>query len=399
MRNQILRSFFCLVLGGALFGCHIKRSGDASGSFSTTGASDNSEKVKFKVYFGDFEKDLKNLIMSEGGKVDSTSAVAGASLNLISNGQDPISDINQMAPVPVSPDLKWPMPPRSIMNNDAGIEHAFTSQVGFEGSFESVIKVAAVDSLTITSRVVKQLFLIKNTPNNTDPMTERKEVPLPGGGARMEVRPYVKDGYDYVGLCTYTLVSETTNRLLGSITMSGNGFTAMKDFTDRVKLTLYTSYFKVTEKDTVRGLIDRCSASYSEDVKKELRRNLGRLLEGTFNYNASAPKSNESVFVNSSLFGPKVERIYLKGKHWNSLKAAITTKAGNIVTVDGKFEHSIRAQNDDIVNYHCEMDGINPIKSSVNFRQRSAIYNYKAAARDIVNMVCHDAYVDFNGLP
>ncbi|MBF0442403.1 MAG: hypothetical protein HQK54_10905 [Oligoflexales bacterium] len=339
--------------------------------------------LEFRIYHGDLISDLKK-------KFGNDSKV----LTLVNGAQDSIDDVNQLEPAAMNSNVVWPTPPRAIYNSDTGVEFAFSVHLGYEGSVLDIVNVAAVNTMTLTQRVVKQLFLIKHTAHGTEQMLTTAAMNSPDGEKISVIKPDVSDGGTYVGLCVHTLNFETSNKFLSSLKIAGNGFTSTTLSIDKISLAEWSSYFNIDDNDTLTSLENLCKESFTEKVRRSLADDMKKAIIAKYELSFD-PNGNtaEATAVNSILYGPETKRLKLKGHHWNFRKGKIV-KSGDTVTLGGSFMRSIRGLRDDQVNYSCSVKDPLNFETSVSFIDRSLQKNYKNAARDLVKMFCHDAYVE-----
>ncbi|MBF0440850.1 MAG: hypothetical protein HQK54_03000 [Oligoflexales bacterium] len=350
------------------------------------GAEEVSYKgpLEFTIYHGDIISDLKKKYGGSSG-----------GLSLVNGGQDSVGDVNMVEPAPMNEDVKWPKAPRVIFNSDVGAEFAFSVHLGYEGNLLDIVKVAGVDTLTLTQRVIKQLFLIKHIEDGKGRMFVKTIEKDEDGKEREVVKPDISDKEAYVGICVHTLNFETSNKFLSSLKIAGNGFTSTSLSSDRISMSAWSGYFNIDSKDSLVSLENLCKGSFSQKVKDNLADDLKRAIIAQYGISFDVNGSlTETTAVNSTLYGPGIDRLKLRGHHWNFRKGKIR-KSGNSVSLEGSFIRSIKGLRDDEVKYSCSVNDTLNFEPEVSFVDRSFQYDYKNAAKEVVRMFCHDAYVEF----
>lgn len=308
---------------------------------------------------------------------------------------------------PANPEeVGWPALPRKMLDYTTASSWDQTIHFGYEGGFFDVVSVAAGTHFAYSVATSKTLLLIKNTPTNTEPMLEDIEeeildeegapildsegVPVT---AAVGSKPFTADGFDYVALCVYGSSVEDTVRFSGSIKISGTGVTEEGSFKESFNLSQYSSFFRVTDADTIPSLINLCTEVFEQEVKEVVKDDLASIMRSA-RYDESS-LNNTSYAIQAALYGPKVERIKVNGHHWNVEQATIEADNPGEVKVRGRIIHSIRGQIDDIMDYSCDFKDGKRIHYNTKVKQRSLIFNWRDAARKLIDEICHDAAIEF----
>ncbi|MBF0442642.1 MAG: hypothetical protein HQK54_12115 [Oligoflexales bacterium] len=310
--------------------------------------------------------------------------------------------------VPSRPDLapaQMPGHASKTYQKTAEFSNDFTIHLGYEGKVLEVVRMEASYNLTLSAGTEKSLLLIKSAPTGTERMVEavKKDENTSNGENGSEgsnngytYRPYLADGLPYIGMCLYTTKSSITQRMIGSVKISGNGFTNRTDFSNSAQVSVMSEVFRITEDDTVPSLLNRCLEVYEAVVAKNAKKDLTDFLLAELQFDNNS-KSAERMIIDAALFGPRLPRIKYKNMHWNINKASITKENG-ILKISGRFEHSIRGMSDDLVDYRCEYSNDSQTAFDVKFRQRSTISNYRGVAREIADLICRDASIEFRDI-
>ena len=305
--------------------------------------------------------------------------------------------------------IGWPPLPRRMLNMDKSNGWDMAIHFGVKGSFFDLVEVNAGGNLTVAASTTKSLTLIKNTPTNTEPLLKEVEVeftqelaeelrlPPPNENAPGQTislqKPVVDDGYEYAGFCSYrSSVSEGT-RLEGYVKFTGNGTSGGRDWASEISLTQMSSFFRITEDDTILSLQNLCQEIYELEVKESIKMDLAAVM-----YSASMDISSvnaESRAIQAALYGPNMDRIKLSGHHWNIRQVRIDSNTKGVVKVEGELIHNVRAQRDDSIYFSCTHDHGSRTQYDTRVAQRSATSGWRNAGRGLIERICYDAFIEF----
>ena len=290
-----------------------------------------------------------------------------------------------------SSDVSLPSLPRTTLKYAAGSSQDIGLHMGFDGTIPNIASVAAVDTVTFSTLTERSIILIKNTPTQTEALIVQGEAPN-------EYHPYVEDGLDYVGMCTYRSRSSITNRFHGHLKINGTGISSDTDVQSATEVSKFSGYFRITAEDTIPSLINFCQDLYAQKVRSAIKRDLELALLASATFQTS--NASWAAGINAALYGPKVTRLKLDGHHYNVRKASLEI-SDNQVIVRGTIDHNVHLQDDDVIKYWCTVrDGeIFSRKMEISRKSLSSQSAYEPAAKELQTKICIDAYMDFRPWP
>lgn len=331
-----------------------------------------------------------------------TSEAAVKSDQLVLHPADKIHDVNasdNAVSIPAGATLK---------NSDEEISRWDTKvSFGLEGKVFSVVSVAAKQTVTYAVATSKQLLLVKERKDSDTQMLSNELVdqtdshgqPMlgPNGLPLKKAKLVTDDGLKFVFQCAYTSRSENSVRNEGSVSFNMGVAVSVAgghESGNISNITATSAWYNVESSDTLFGLLDFCQDAFAQKTKNQVKREIENYMAGAA-YNEAAASRQRSLLISAALYGDKASRIEIDGHHWNALPASIDSSEPGVVKVSGRLEHSLAAQRDDVMHYHCVTRLQELSTFDVDIKQHSATTGWRDVGRALIKDICHDAFVEF----
>ena len=103
-------------------------------------------------------------------------------------------------------------------------------------------------------------------------------------------------------------------------------------------------------------------------------------------------RGDSKKLLDSALYGPKRERLSVKGNHWNMSKIKSYSVDINTVSVRGQIIRSIKGLSDDKMDFSCTWGMGGKISMSKKIDYNNGNRGWESAAIDIAGMICQQVF-------